>query len=1109
MLSATKYKLLLLLFVYTSINAQQGWWTWMHGTNAPVPSGNWGVIGVPAASNEPPAFYKTDACWKDSQGNFWFFGGDQGHAALWKYNIGTNIWTWMKGPNTTNPAPVFGTKGVPNIANNPPPLMLGGLTWTDAQDNLWMFGGNMGSYGDMWKYNPATNMWTWMHGPGVAGAPGNYGTQGVPAPGNYPPPRYETSASWVDNSGNLWLFGGGTSMGQMNDMWKYDPTTNQWTWMKGPNTSGNLGNYGTKGIAAPGNNPPARWAYCRWTDNNGNFWLFGGSGVNNNSNGYNDLWKFDPSTNNWTWISGSNLLDQQPAYPQKCIPSVNNAPQARYENHVSWKDECGNLWLYSGQWTAASGGQNKSDVWCYKIQTNEWVYVSGNVTTSLGTKGVPAGSNFPGDVYGAGAFTHNNEFYFFGGRINGGGNANLLWKYIPDSSCAQSYCKPQTTNPTANFNGANLIGCAPLTVTFTNTSTNATTYTWDFGDGSGSNQQHPSHTYTTSGMYTVQLIVSNGTSSDTLTYTQYVNVVAPATANITPNNDDTLCVGTTLNITNNSTNANSYFWSIPGLVKDTTTNFSYTFTTPGTYTIYFAAYNQFGCNDFDTINIVIVTGFQQTQNITICSGSTYTLPGGNIVSQPGTYIDTLSGGGSGCDSIITTVLSVTQAFNVTVNAGFCSGNTYTLPGGTIVSQAGVYIDTLNSAGGCDSIITTTLSQYQNPVIAISSIPSCSGNNGSATANVSSGTSPYQYLWSNGQTSATATGLTQGNYTVIVIDSKGCSDTATVNISSASGPTVSTSTTTNVSCFGGNNGSASVNASSGTAPYSYSWSPGGYTTSAVNTLSANNYTVTVTDANGCTATQTISVTQPNALSVTTIATADTCTKGTGTANALVSGGTSLYSYSWNNGSTNAAISSLTTGAYTVTVTDANGCSASQSVNVPSTGTAVINAGADITISGGSSATLNAAGGISYTWSPATTLSCTLCTNPVATPAVTTTYTVFGTAANGCTNLDSITVFVETPCITESLEKLLPNAFSPNADGKNDVFCVPNNACIIEFTLKIYDRWGEKVFETTSFNNCWDGYVNNKEVNTATFTYAFRARLSNGESLNKNGTISLVK
>jgi hypothetical protein len=160
-----------------------------------------------------------------------------------------------------------------------------------------------------------------MDGGDSAGLSGVYGTLGTPAAVNIPGSRRD-AVSWTDNSGHLWLFGGdgddaGNSQGYLNDVWEFDPSSVEWTWMGGSNTNGpNLGQpgvYGTLGTPAAGNIPGGRFGAAGWTDKSGQFWLFGGlgipPGVPPGNDGYpNDLWKFNPSTNQWAWMGGSNSV---------------------------------------------------------------------------------------------------------------------------------------------------------------------------------------------------------------------------------------------------------------------------------------------------------------------------------------------------------------------------------------------------------------------------------------------------------------------------------------------------------------------------------------------------------------------------------------------------------------------------------------------------------------------------------------------------------------------------------------------------------------------------------------------------------------------------------
>jgi len=450
-----------LIFLFVSItNAQQGWWTWMHGDATPNSLGHFGAKGVSSPNNVPPDIFYPSANWTDSKGNFWTFGGGNTISnALWKYEIISNTWTWMHGDTTLNQGGVWGTKGVPSPNNKPSARGFGIVSWVDAQDNLWMFGGfgkditnsstipYKGSLSDLWKYDPVTNMWTWVNGPNTYNAVGNYGVKGFAAVLNQPPGRSQTNASWVDSTGNFWMFGGhsNSNLGELNDLWKYEPITNMWTWMKGANTYGNIGNYGIKGVEASTNEPSARWVYAKWTDNAGKFWIFGGT-HSSNTKSMNDLWRFDPVTNNWTWMSGANSFDNLPAFPNSCVASNSVYPQARFRNPTTWKDKCGNLWMFSGIWTGT--GNNKNDIWCYKVQTNEWVFADGNRSKSYGTKGVANASNFPPPTQAGAAFQYNNEFWMFGGRdtTSGGNDLNTLWKYIPDSTCVQSFCNSLPTS---------------------------------------------------------------------------------------------------------------------------------------------------------------------------------------------------------------------------------------------------------------------------------------------------------------------------------------------------------------------------------------------------------------------------------------------------------------------------------------------------------------------------------------------------------------------------------------------------------------------------------------------------------------------------------------
>jgi len=569
---------LFILFAFQSAIAQPpGEWMWLHGSNVTNSTGNFGTQGVPSPSNEPPAVY--EPCeFTDLNGNFWFFGGSDNslgtiYADLWKYDPLTNMWTWMKGPGTSYYPGSYGIKGVPSPSNNPSCRSYGCSSWVDNQGNFWLFGGGPSTYNDLWKYDLATNEWTWMKGPS-AGSPGIYGTMGVPDTANFPDPRYECVASLTDLNGDLWMFGGIYS--DYNDLWRYNIASNTWTWMKGGNTPNQFAVYGVKGVENPLNTPGGQSVYSSWVDQSGNFWFWGGENFTTNAD-MNTMWRFNPVTNNWAWMGGSQAGNTNPVFGTQCVADSLNDPGGRFENRACWKDAAGNFYFWGGGIDALSSVRN--DLWKYCFATSQWTWLSGsmnlNPAGNWGTIGVPSPANIPNGRGGSiGWADQNGHLYVFGGSpLNYMDPYNDLWVYTLDNTCGAC-----SVLPVAVFTAVHPI-CPGTCTDFTNLSVNGTSYVWLFpgANPSTSTDVNPTNIcYSSPGSYDVTLIATNGTGSDTLTLSNYMTVYPYPPPQGILQSGDTLFA---------NSGAVSYQWYYNGTLINGATNYFYLAMASGDYNV--------------------------------------------------------------------------------------------------------------------------------------------------------------------------------------------------------------------------------------------------------------------------------------------------------------------------------------------------------------------------------------------------------------------------------------------------------------------------------------------------------------------------------------------
>lgn len=397
---------------------------------------------------------------------------------------------------------------------------------------------------------------------------------------------------------------------------------------------------------------------------------------------------------------------------------------------------------------------------------------------------------------------------------------------------------------------------------------------------------------------------------------------------------------------------------------------------------------------------VTVTG---SSNCTATRTATVTNLGGATATITNTVPVTCFGGNNG--SLTVTATGGTAPYTYAWSGG---GNTATKTNLT----AGTYVVTVTDAGGCVSTATGTVTQPTQVVASIGTQTnvSCFGvSTGSATVTATGGSGSYTFNWNGGFTGATRTNLAAGSYPVSAVDGNGC-NAATIQVTITQPTQLSVSTTkVNPGCTAAN-GSATAAVSGGTTPYNYVWSNGGGTNAQATGLVAGTYSVTITDANSCTASSSVTLTATSGPALTTASTPVSCgAVGDGTATATVSAGTQPYSYLWSDAASQISqtATNLVTGSYTVTVTDASGCTVSSTVSVTGLGPDVTVSQTNVTGCFGQnngSISLNVSGGqapYNYSWS-----------NSQSTQNVFTltagSYTVTVTDNSSCATIKNITI-----------------------------------------------------------------------------------------------------
>lgn len=608
--------------------------------------------------------------------------------------------------------------------------------------------------------------------------------------------------------------------------------------------------------------------------------------------------------------------------------------------------------------------------------------------------------------------------------------------------------------PTA---GSNSAICAGSTLNLT--SSGGTSYSWSGPNGFTDATQNPSITSATtaaSGVYTVTVTATGGCTATAQTTVTVSAMPTPTAANNSP-----ICAGTTLNLT--SSGGTSYSWSGPNGFTNATQNPSITSATTaasGVYTVTVTATGGCTATAQTTVTTNGTLSFVASSNSPICENQTLNL---TVPIAGGTY------SWSGPNSFT----------NATQNPSITSAT---------VSASGTYLVTITDANGCSGTGSVGVTINSLPT------PSITGNNticfGKSTTLTASGGNSY--AWSSGPAiaSITVSPTAQTTYTVTVTATGGCTGTASQIVNVNSNPVIDNIATTNELC-NLQNGQAIVTVSQGTAPYQYAWSNSGPNNPTLPTVGAGQYSVTITDLNGCTTTSTFSIQNiPGPQLSLTSMSPDHCDQGIGSATVSVNT-SGLYTYTWltTPSQTGNTATNLMSGTYLVVVTDGT-CADTMSVIVSN----MPNPIADFEPNPPSASSSNSiirfmnqsVGGAIYQWTFGDGSNSTE-TSPLHEFVGTGSYTVtlLVTDAYGCFDTISKTVL-----IYDDMNVFIPNAFSPNSDNNNEEFRPYGSGINFEkpYEMMIYDRWGTLVFTSNKFEKGWDGTVSGSKAKmNGVFTY----------------------
>ena len=506
----------------------------------------------------------------------------------------------------------------------------------------------------------------------------------------------------------------------------------------------------------------------------------------------------------------------------------------------------------------------------------------------------------------------------------------------------------------------------------------------------------------------------------------------------------------------------------------------------------------------------------------------------------GTYTVTVTDntGCKGVDSFLVAQPALLQVFQVQMQPVFCdqtcngwvsvnaSGGTAPhtfrwLHGqeGCVASGlcAGLYTVEVTDDHGCRVTGTFSISDSSSYELAYRLDPlSCAGDCDAAIS-ITTDFTPFnhQVVWNQNpsQVGDSIGNLCAGVYQAVVTVDNGCSYNIYLQIDSVSSVRLVNLFATPPLCHGDANGLLQTDIVGGTAPYTAVVN-GEEVDFPVTDLTTGTYALSVTDASGCRVDTVIELTQPDPLVLSEQHQSPPCVEVClGGISLEVEGGTEPHRYLWNNGGNTPSLGQLCAGDYSVTVTDRNGCTVSLSMELTDSTTFPTDITAwcdEDTIYAGETTHLfstELGSPFQYSWIPPTGVENPSSASSVARPVVTTNYVVVVTDEFGCTRTDTVLVYVRD-VICEDPYVFVPNAFSPNGDGKNDILYVRGEV-IREVVFKVYDRWGEKVFETTDLSHGWDGTFRGQPCEPGVYDYHLHVTCLGMKRYFKKGNVTLLR